>query len=158
MTRTLAAVVLMLGLVYGQTAQDQNSSLIVLPNPKLLRCQTSDCDQVWLENSSKTNAIFPKQVRIDMNQGCLYGITALYDKSVPLDDIRAAINARYGKWTVPGLGQVWRVEPEKFAIQLGVNSKKNQRRNLGEAGTTEAIYIAYGGKSACSIPWSSTSG
>lgn len=47
---------------------------------------------------------------------------------------------------------VWRVEPEKFAIQLGVFDKKDEKRSMGEAGRKEAIYIAFGGKSACEIP------
>jgi hypothetical protein len=71
-------------------------------------------------------------------------MTALYDKSIPLDDIRAAIDERYGKWAVPELVnsplRVWRVEPEKFAIQLAVASSKDQKRNIAEAGT-QASYI-----------------
>jgi hypothetical protein len=156
MKRVLAAVVLMLGLAHGQTAKEENSSRIVLPNPKVLRCKSSDCYQMWSENSAKTNAVFPKQVSVDMNQSCLYGMTALYDKSVPLNDIQAAIDERYGKWAVPGLVnsplRVWRVEPEKFAIQLAVASRKDEKRNIAEAGTKRAIYIAFGGMSACNIP------
>jgi hypothetical protein len=155
MKRILATLVLMIGLTHGQTAKEESSSRIVLPNPKLLRCKSSDCYQVWLENSPKTNAVFPKQVSIDMNQSCLYGMTALYDKSVALDDIRAAIDERYGKWAVPELVnsplRVWRVEPEKFAIQLAVATRKDEKRNMAEAGTKQAIYIAFGGMSACNI-------
>jgi hypothetical protein len=106
---------LILGLAYGQTATEKNGSRIVLPNPKLLRCKSFDCYQVWLEKSAETNAEFPKQVSIDMNHSCLYGMTALYDKSIPLDDIRAAIDERYRKWAVPEFVnssiKIWRVEP-----------------------------------------------
>jgi hypothetical protein len=154
--RIFAAVVLMLGLAYGQTATEENGSHIVLPNPKLLRCKSSDCSQVWLEKSAETNAVFPKQVSIDMNQSCLYGMTALYDKSIPLDDIKAAIDKRYGKWAVPEFAnsqlKLWRVEPEKFAITLSTADKKDEKRNIAEAGTKQALYIAFGGKSACDIP------
>ena len=156
MKRAFAAVVLMLGMAHGQTAKEENRSRIVLPNPKLLRCKSSDSYQLWLENSADTNAVFPKQVSIDMNQNCLYGIRAIYDQSVSLEDIQAAVNERYGKWAVTELTKtqlrVWRVEPEKFAIQLAAFSKKDEKRNLGEAGTKEAIYIAFGGRSACDIP------
>jgi len=128
----------------------------VLPNPKLLRCKSSDCSQVWLEKSAETNAVFPKQVSIDMNQSCLYGMTALYDKSIPLDDIKAAIDKRYGKWAVPEFAnsplKLWRVEPEKFAITLSTADKKDEKRNIAEAGTKQALYIAFGGKSAYDIP------
>jgi hypothetical protein len=111
---------------------------------------------VWLKNTAKTDAIFPKQVSIDMNQSCLYGMTAIYDKSVPFDDIMAAINERYGKWTVPEFAnspsKMWRVAPEKFAIELSVANKKDEKRNIAEAGSTKAIYIAFGGRAACNIP------
>ena len=128
----------------------------MLPNPKLLRCKSSDCYQVWLEKYPETNAVFPKQVSIDMNQSCLYGMTALYDKSMPIDDIRAAIDERYGNSAVPEFVnssiKLWRVEPEKFAIQLSIASKKDEKRNIADAGTKRAIYIAFGGRSACNIP------
>lgn len=155
MTKVLAAAVLMLGLAYGQTATDENGSRIVLPNAKLLRCKSSDCYQV-LEKFAETNAVFPKQVTIDMNQSCPYGMTALYDRAVPLDAIRAAIDERYGKWAVPEFvnspSKIWRVEPEKFAIQLSVASKKDEKRNIADEGTKQAIYTAFGGRSACNIP------
>jgi hypothetical protein len=156
MTRVLAALVLMLGLAYGQTATEPNGRRVVLPNPKLLRCKSSDCYQLWLEKSAETNAIFPQQFTIDMNQSCLYGMTALYDRSVPLDDIRAAIDERFGKWAVPEFVnsplKIWRVGPEKFAIQLSVASKKDEKRNIADSGSIQAIYIAFGGRSACNIP------
>jgi len=57
-------------------------------------------------------------------------MTALYDRSLPLDDVRAAIDERYGKWAIPEFAnssiKIWRVEPEKFAIQLSVASKKDE--------------------------------
>ena len=91
-----------------------------------------------------------------MNQNCLYGMTALYDKSISLDDVRAAIDERYGKWALPGFEKsamkLWRVEPEKFAIQLSVADKTDEQRNIADAGTKQAIYIAFGGKSACDVP------
>ncbi len=156
MKRVLTAVVLMLGIAYGQTATEENGNRIVLPNPKLLRCKSSDCSQMWLEKSAETKAVYPKQVTIDMNQSCLYGMTALFDKSVPLDDIKAAIDERYGKWAVPEFLnsplKLWRVEPEKFAIQLSVATKKDEKRNIADAGTKQAIYIAFGGRSACNTP------
>jgi hypothetical protein len=155
MKRVFAAVALMLALAYG-AATEENGSRIVLPNPKLLRCNPSDCDQVWLKNSVQTSAIFPRQVSIDMNQSCLYGMTAIYDKTVSFDDIRAAIDERYKTWSVPEFAnsplKMWRVASEKFAIQLSVVSKKDEKRNVAEAGSTQAIYIAFGGRAACDTP------
>jgi hypothetical protein len=90
---------------------------------------------------------------VDMEQGCIYGMTALYDKSVSLDEIVSAIDDRYRRWTVSDLSRpflhVWRVEDQKFSIQLTLASKEDQKRNATEVGTRQAIYIAFGGKSAC---------
>ncbi len=159
MKRLIAAVVLILGLAHCQAAKEENSgSRLVLPNPKLLRCRSSDCFQLWLDKSAEANAIFPKQMIIDMDQSCLYGMTVLYDKSIPLSDVKAAIDGRYGKWALPLNDdaavslKLWRVEPEKFAIQLSVADKKDEKRKIAEAGAKRVIYIAFGGTSACSIP------
>src|SRR5260370_26876284 len=102
MKRLIAAVVLILGLAHCQAAKEENSgSRLVLPNPKLLRCRCSDCFQLWLDKSAEANAIFPKQMIIDMDQSCLYGMTALYDKSIPLRDVNAATDEGYGKLALP---------------------------------------------------------
>lgn len=155
MKRVIAATVLMLGLVHLQIADEKNASRFVLPNPELLRCRSSDCFRLWSE-TPESNAVFPKQVIIDMTQSCIYGVTAQYDKSIPVKDIRSAIDERYAKWTKPDFAnsplQLWRVEPEKFAIQLSVADKGDEKRNLAEAGTKQVIYIAFGGASTCSIP------
>jgi hypothetical protein len=83
-------------------------------------------------------------------------MTALYDKSVPLDDFRAAIDERYGRWAVPEPSnspfRIWRVESEGFAIQLSVADKNYEKKGLAEVGTKQAIYIAFGGRSACNMP------
>ena len=133
----------------------QNRDRLALPNPKLLRCSSSDCFQLWSE-AIEQKAIFPKQLIVDMDQGCIYGMTALYDKSVPLDQIRSAIDDLYRQWSVNDLGNsnlhIWRVDPQKFVVQLGVASKQDEKRNVAEAGTRQAIYLAFGGKSACSTP------
>jgi hypothetical protein len=156
MKRLIAATVLMLGLANCQTAQEEKDKGLVLPNPKLLRCKSADCFQLWVEGPHEENAVFPKQTRIDMNGDCLYGMTAVYDKSVPLDQVKAAIDERYGKWALAQFVnsplKLWRVESERFAISLTVADKKDEKMNLADAGTKEVIYIAFGGRSACSTP------
>ena len=155
MKRVIATVVMMLGLAHSQAAKEEKSSRLVLPNAKLLKCSASDCLQLWPEKSLEANAVYPKQLIIDMNQSCLYGMTALYDKSIPVSDVKAALDERYGKWALPGNNNaavpvnLWRVEPEKFAIQLGVASKRDQKMNLADEETRQVIYIAFGGRSAC---------
>ena len=158
MKRIIAAVVLTLGLANCQAAKEENKSRLVLPNPKLLGCKSSDCFTLWLDRSTEANAVFPKQVIIDMNQNCLYGMTALYDKSIPIRDVKAAIDERYGEWVLPDNNdpavpvKLWRVEPEKFAIQLAVADKRDEKRNIAEAGTKRVIYIAFRGATACNTP------
>jgi hypothetical protein len=153
MKRILAAVLLVLVPTYSQMVSKETRSRIVPPNPDLLRCKSSACSQTWLEKSGQADAIFPKQVIIDMNQDCLYGITALYDRSIPVDEIRNALDERYGKWAVSAAAplRVWRVEPDKFAIQLSVADKNDQERQIADVGTKQVIYIAFGGKSACNV-------
>jgi hypothetical protein len=110
---------------------------IVLPNPKLLGCESVTCSQLWLNNDAVPGAKYPKQLRIDSSDGSTtttpngslfefpngvpYGLTAVYDKSVTIDDLEASINEHYSKWVygkpAPTL-KLWRIEPEKFVIQL----------------------------------------
>jgi hypothetical protein len=100
MKRLIAAALLTLGLANYQIAQEEKSKRLVLPNPKLLRCKSSDCFQLWLETPAEGNAVFPNHLMIDMKQDCLYGMTALYDKSISVGEVKAAIDERYGKWVL----------------------------------------------------------
>lgn len=147
----LVAIGLVISLPILQATHDGKPG-IVLPNPKLLTCKGADCPGLW-SKESEHNTIFPKQLSIDTEQGCVYGMTAWYDRSVSADDLAAAVDEQYGKWTIPpfdkGPHRLWRVEPEKFAIQLAVLDKKDQKRGFGEAGTEEMILIAFGARSAC---------
>ena len=155
MNRILAIVVIVLSLTQSQAAPQVKNDRLVLLNPKLLRCKSSDCGQLWLEDVAEAKAVFPKQLIIDVNQGCLYGVQVLYDKSVPLEDVRAAIDKHYRKWAWPLNDKndvpvrLWRVEPDKFAIHLSQNDKNDEKRTTIEAGTKDVIYIGFGGASAC---------
>jgi hypothetical protein len=153
MKKTIAALMLILSLSSLQEARGQSPAHLVLPNPNLLRCNPSDCTQLWSEAVEQKGAV-PKQMIIDIDQGCIYGMTALYDKSVPFGQIKSAIDDRYQQWSVKEINSpvlhLWRVEPQKFSIQLSVADKHDETRHVAEAGTKLAIYIAFGGKSACS--------
>jgi hypothetical protein len=154
MKKVIAAIVLMLSPAHVQTTHEEKSH-IVLPSPKLLRCKSSDCFNLWLEER-QANAVFPKQLLIDMNQDCVYGLEAFYEKSVSVHDIESAIDEHYFESKNEDLAKhsirVWRVESEKFAIQLGEADKKDEKRNGDEAGTKQLIYIAFGDRSACITP------
>ena len=146
---------LLLPLARLEPAGGQNSGHLVLPNPKLLRCGSSDCFQIWSEGLGQ-NDISPKQVIIDLDHGCIYGMTAIYEKEIPLDRLKAEIDGRYRQWSVDypsGSDQyLWRVEAQKFAVHLSVASKMDEKRNFAEVGTRQVMYIAFGGKSACGTP------
>ena len=153
----VAAVVLMLPLVHAETAREDTGTAVVLPSPELLRCKSSNCQKLWSEKSGEGNKVFPKQISIDLKQGCIYALTAQYDKSVAFDDIKTAIDTRYAKYAAQFSAnapvKAWRVESEKFAIQLAaLDKKKDEKLNMGEAGTKQVIYIAFGASSACQIP------
>jgi hypothetical protein len=63
----------------------------------------------------------PNGSLFEFPNGVPYGLTAVYDKSVTIDDVEASINEHYSKWVygkpTPNL-KLWRIEPEKFVIQL----------------------------------------
>ena len=150
MRKILAAMVLVFFLPNSQPAKE-DSSAIVLPNPKLLTCKFADCSQLWLNSVGAT--VFPKQLIIDSNQHCVYGITAIYDKEISAHDLKKAVDERYEKWALPGFEKsqlkLWRVGPEKFSIQLSVSGKNDEEKHFREAGTKQLIYITFGGLSAC---------
>jgi hypothetical protein len=152
MKRMVAALVLILGLALCKFAVAQHHKCCVLPTPKLLTCRSTDCSRLWPEQA-EPGAAYPKQVTVDVNVDCIYGLTASYDKSVPLEEIRAAIDERYKQWAVNippnSPPYIWRVEPERFAIQLSVAGKQHAKKKLADAGTNQVIYLAFGGESAC---------
>lgn len=134
-------VVLAAGFIFGSQDQHAVGKQIVLPNPVLLRCCSSGCSQLWTAEPRPANAIYPVQVIVDLSgeQACARGLVALYDKSVPLDDIRAALDRRYGKWargdnsTLPV--KLWRVEPEAMAIQLTTVTVEPDQSGTAARGT-----------------------
>ncbi|HTW23609.1 MAG TPA: hypothetical protein VMD78_08420 [Candidatus Baltobacteraceae bacterium] len=154
MRKTDIAWLLTLALLSLHAAAAQSARRVVLPNPGLLRCSSADCSQLWPANMDP-KAIFPKQVTLDTDRGCVYGMTVLYDKSVPFGLIRAALDDRYQQWSVKDVGssvlRVWRVEPQKFSIQLAVADKADERKHWAEAGTKQVVFIAFKGKAACSL-------
>jgi hypothetical protein len=92
-----------------------------------------------------SHAVYPWQVSVDITDGKIIGLIARYDPITPIDVIKAAIDERYGKWALPGLdtgpAKIWRVEPEKFVIQLG----------KGDNGMIQVIYLALGAKHPASV-------
>jgi hypothetical protein len=150
------------------TFEPESGGHIVLPNEKLMSCKSSSCSQLFSEGGP--NDIYPRQVNVDFfggagSESCLRGVTAVYEKSVPIEDLKSAIDQRYGKWGYANSPKLWRVEPQKFAIQLGVTEDRpkgatrdqtraqalgqafgyGDRGNVTDVGMPEVIYIAFVG-------------
>jgi hypothetical protein len=73
-------------------------------------------------------------------------LTAHYDQTASLEALKSAIDERYGKWAQSGNAdlpvKLWRVEPEKFAIQLSASGD----------GAKSVIYLAFTG-TGCKSQW-----
>jgi hypothetical protein len=112
------AITVML-LAFGVPAKGGSGKRIVLPSPALLGCRSDSCSQVWQKRDVDADAIFPRQVIIDVGDR---GVMALYDKSISLESLEASINEHYGRWAFPDNGnrtvKLWRVESDQFSIQL----------------------------------------
>jgi hypothetical protein len=130
----VAAVIgcLLLTMCAGAQAGDK-ARKIVLPSPQLIYCRSAQCSQLWKPESNGGSTVYPSQVLTDLVDGEIVGLTAVYGKSVSTEELQAAINKQYAKWTIIS-GSVWRVEPEKLAISIAD----------GEEGAKEVIYLKFG--------------
>jgi hypothetical protein len=92
------------------------------------------------DRATDSPAIYPWQITVDINEGTVIGITALYDRSTSSGAVEASIDNRYRKWALPLSSsttvKLWRVEPERLAIQLAPTDN----------GMTQVIYLAFDAK------------
>jgi hypothetical protein len=124
---------------------------VILPNPKLVRCTSLACSQLWQDKAPEANDIYPKAVSVELpdNTPCALAVTAQYDKSVSFDDLKAAIDMRYGKWagvtndTSPV--KSWRVEPDRFTIRLRTITEQDAKLSDDkfEVGTKTVVYTSF---------------
>src|ERR1700747_1979382 len=89
---------------------------VVLPSPKLIHCHSVECSHLWEKNGWPAG--YPAQVLTDVVNGEVVGVTAVYGKSVSVEELRAAIDTLYPKAEIQGLPELWRVEAEQLVIQL----------------------------------------
>jgi hypothetical protein len=110
---------------------------VVLPNARLLGCKSAECLQFWQRIPSGGDAVYPRNVAIEIDGSSISGIVALYDKSTPMDDIRATIDKFYGQWAAASNGttpvKLWRCTPHGFAIQLSTD----------DTGMQQVVYRAF---------------
>src|SRR5208283_689374 len=138
-SRFVAAVLLILGFTSPLTAEHNPGEHIILPDPKLIGCKVSTCSQLLPDPIADSLVVYPWKVLVDINEGGIIGLIALYDPSTSIDVIKACIDDRYGKWAAQdfktGPVKIWRVEPERFVISL---SRDDNRISV--------IYLAFGAK------------
>jgi hypothetical protein len=137
---------LFLSMVCGQN-KGETGGQIVLPSPNLMRCATT---QMWQDERRGAGTVYPVQVAMDHfdKAGCPQGVVAMYDKTVSVDDLRTALDRRYGKWARADNNtlsvKLWRVEPEKFAIQLAtIDDSLKETGTRGEKGMKSVIYLSF---------------
>jgi hypothetical protein len=110
---------------------------VALPNPALVGCRSPNCSTLWYGADPGDNAAYPRQVTLDVEGGAVSGIVAVYDASVvSLQGISTALDDLYAPWAWEkndGPVKLWRVEPERLAVQL----------TTGEGGTTRLVYLAF---------------
>jgi hypothetical protein len=136
-SRVLVAVGLLASLSSSSFTQAGKARKIVLPNPQLIHCRSAQCSKLWKEQSSDEGWVLPAQIRLDTVNDEITGLTAVYEKSVSTQQIRAAIDSVYGKSRVASGSDklwLWRVEPQQIAIQL--TAEKN--------GENQLIYLKFG--------------
>ena len=144
-------------LAYAVAAKaPENPRHIALPNPRLLGCGAPTC-QLWLEENLPADAIYPLRMNLDIfdgfdppklrgadQNGAPYGLITWYDKSVLPEEVEAAINSVYGRSMVRDTEdtpvKLWRVESEKFVIQL---VKCGKHFDGCDEGNIQLIYLAF---------------
>lgn len=103
---------------------------VVLPSPQLIHCRSVECSELWERNGGPAD--YPAQVLTDIVNGEVVGLTALYGKSVSIEELRSAIHTLYpNAEVIDGPPWVWRVKPEQLVIQL------SERKD----GTKQLIYL-----------------
>jgi hypothetical protein len=133
--RVIGAVSYVLAALCASAQAGDSARRIVLPNPQLIRCHSADCSQLWKQESSDGGAVYPAQIMTDLVNGQVVGLTAVYEKSVSASEVRAAIEALYGKWTFHGVAiSGWRVESQQFAVLI----------SDGADGAKQVTYLKFG--------------
>lgn len=134
--RMIVAVSFLLAAGSAWAQAEKATRRIVLPNPQLIHCHTADCSQLWKQDPGARRGVYPAQIMTDLVNGEIVGLTAVYDKSVSADDLRAAIDKLYEKGSLLHSDSmtVWRIESEQLAISMAD----------GIDGAKEVIYLKFG--------------
>lgn len=140
----ILAVALLFGSLCANAQNGGNPARVILPNPQLIHCHAAACSQLWKENPAAKVTVYPSQVLTDVVNGEVVGLTAVYDKSVPISKIREAVDAQYGRWKHADLCTtdkicIWRVEAEQYLINLSTAGDHTQLIYLKFAKTLDSL-------------------
>jgi len=128
-----------------EQTKDQSRKRVILPNIKLVRCMTSVCFQLLQDEPPRRGDIYPEHIDVAfLDRWCPFGLTARYNKAVSFEDLKAALEKRYGKgtarnWTDAPL-LTWDVEPDHLFIQIDVADNQMALNNRVEEGTKFVHY------------------
>jgi hypothetical protein len=127
--------------------QPKSERQVILPSSGLMKCGAT---QLWVNETVPGESVYPVRLIVDHfdQNGCPQGIIALYDKTISENEIRASLDKLYGKWARPDSTalpvKLWRVEPERFAIQLTtVIDSLKETGSLGAKGMKQVIYLSF---------------
>jgi hypothetical protein len=135
--RVIGVVGCLLASLCGGAQVGGSARKIVLPNPQLIHCRSAECSQLWKQDSGDGGAVYPAQVLTDFVNGEVVGLTAVYDKSVSTQELRAAIETLYAKWKFPldsSSPFLWRITPEQLVAELSER----------DDGTKMVVYLKIG--------------
>lgn len=133
--RVIGAISCLLAVMCTSAQAAESTRKIVLPNPRLIHCHSAECSQLWKVDSGDGGAVYPAQILTDLVKGEVVALTAVYDKSVSASELRAAIEALYGKSTFNGVAiSSWRVESQQFAVSI----------SDGADGAKQVTYLKFG--------------
>jgi hypothetical protein len=134
----------MCGMSAGQ-ATDQSTKRVILPNVKLVRCMTADCFQLLQDNPPRPGDIYPEHIDVAfLDRWCPFGLTARYNKAVSFEDLKGALEKRYGKGDAKnwpdGPVMTWQVESAHVFILLDTADARMAKNQNVEEGTKSIHY------------------
>jgi hypothetical protein len=129
---------------FGQVA-GRPDKRVILPSIKLVRCMTSDCFQLLQDDPPRPGDIYPEHIDVAfLDRWCPFGLTARYNKAVSFEELKAALEKRYGKGTAEnwphGPAMTWQVESDHVFIELEVADKQMAQNQHVEEGTKNIHY------------------
>jgi hypothetical protein len=143
----IVTVLLLAGISSASSGQiaGRADKRVILPSIKLVRCMTSDCFQLLQDDPPRPGDIYPEHIDVAfLDRWCPFGLTARYNKAVSLEELKAALEKRYGKGTTEnwpnGPAVTWEVESAHVLVVLDTADKRMAENQHVEEGTKSIHY------------------